>query len=199
MEPHGRTTIHGTRGTHQFQVQQTVNGQPSAWTGIRKFYIKPSPPRIDNPMQGSNVPVDSAVYGAFTPGATVVVQDSTGKPIAGTFIYTTGGWIFSYPWVPGEKHIKAVQTMNGQTSLPSDLRQFRLRPHTLVIQPPPVPAAAKQPLTLTGVSSGAVTLNMWNDGIRRSLVISPAPVRPAHSPRRRTGWRVPPRSRRRSL
>jgi len=65
-------------------------------------------------------------------------------------------------WAPGNTRIKVVPTGNVVDVLPSDWVTVVIRPSQPVIAAPPKPAATRQQLTVTGVYSGAVSLQMFN-------------------------------------
>lgn len=153
-------------GMHRFQMQQTVNGQASGWTAVRTFYIKPPVPAITEPAPKTSHLANVLVKGTRMAGATVVVQDIGSRPIVGTLSYSGNTWSFAYPWLPGAKHVKAVQTVNGQTSAATGVLEFTIKPPKPVIQLPPVPAAAKELLTITGVVSGAHLEMFTEAGVR---------------------------------
>jgi hypothetical protein len=153
-------------GMHQFQVRQTVNGQMSEWTPVLTFYIKPPIPPITEPEAKTSHLADVLVKGTCMAGATVAVWDSNNKPLAGTLSYNGGTWSFAYPWLPGAKHIRAVQTLNGQRSAATGVREFYVKPVRPVIKPPSVPATATELLIITGVMSGAHLEMFTEAGVR---------------------------------
>jgi hypothetical protein len=65
-------------------------------------------------------------------------------------------------WPPGTNKFKVVQTVGGVASDPSALVTLKVKPATPAITPPLNPAQPREPLTITNVSVGTVTLEMFD-------------------------------------
>ncbi|QKV63750.1 hypothetical protein HUW52_12950 [Pseudomonas sp. 43A] len=147
-------------------ARQVAGGHESDWAVGKTFEVKPLVPAITEPAPKTSHLANVLVKGTRMAGATVVVQDTGSRPIVGTLSYSGNTWSFAYPWLPGAKHVKAVQTVNGQTSAATGVLEFTIKPPKPVIQSPPVPAAAKELLTITGVVSGAHLEMFTEAGVR---------------------------------
>ncbi|MBC3272234.1 hypothetical protein HU765_20020, partial [Pseudomonas sp. SWRI81] len=120
---------------HSITAKQNL-GSDSGWADDYEFTVRPATPTITEPPPKTNHLGNVLVKGACMTGATVVVQDSNGNPIAGTLSYSATTWSFAYTWPPGAKHIKAVQTVDGQTSAATDLLEFYITPPLPTITEP---------------------------------------------------------------
>ena len=120
-------------------------------------------PTIIHPLPKTSHLANVRVEGTCVAGAIVSVQDDTGEPVKGDVTYDAATWFFEFPWQPGQQLIDARQSVNGETSDPSDMLEFYIKPHQPAIDPPPNPAAVKERLSITRVSSGAVTLHMFTE------------------------------------
>jgi hypothetical protein len=144
-------------------VVQTLNGvdsDPSEPVAVVVTEQLPLPV-ITRPLPRTSHLADVRVEGTCVAGATVAVQDVLGNSLQGKVTYSETTWSFSYLWLPGAQQIKAQQSMNGQTSEATGILEFFIKPAQPGIEPPSPPITAKQPLKITGVASGAVTLQMF--------------------------------------
>ena len=152
-------------GTNTVKVVQTVNGVASDPSELCTFTAKPPKPSISRPPNLAGPRQGLIITGVITGTVTLRVLTEADANVAGDFSIggTTRGFTPTANWVPGTNTIKVVQTVGGVASDPSELCTFTAKPPKPVITPPPNPAAAKQVLTITGVSSGTVTLKMLNE------------------------------------
>jgi large repetitive protein len=151
-------------GPNTVKVVQTVSGVPSDSSELCTVTVKPSIPTITNPLNNTSHLASLRVSGTCMAGATVAVKNGDDSPFPPVTVIVNGTtWHFDYPWLPGPKEIKVVQTLNGQPSDLSVLCEFSIKPPKPVITPPPNPADAKQVLEITNVYSGTVTLKMLTE------------------------------------
>ena len=148
------------------KVLQTVNNVDSDPSEVRTFSVKPPKPAITQPS-GPVLPNQTlTITGVYSGTVTLKMQDGAGSPVGGSFSGsgTTRTFTPNPTWVPGSgRTVKVVQTVNNVDSDPSDVRTFGVKPPKPTITPPPSPAESRQWLTITGVSSGTVTLEMFNE------------------------------------
>ena len=154
-------------GTTKVKVVQTVAGMVSDPSDLATLVVKTPTPAITappNPAPANQVLTITRVYST----ATLKMLTEAGAEIAGTFSTSGASRTFTpaVNWAVGTQKVKVVQTVNGETSDPSDLVTLTVnpaKPAKPVITAPPNPAAANQVLTITGVDSGTVTLKMLTE------------------------------------
>jgi hypothetical protein len=152
----------GTTKVKALQAVDDVFSEPSDLVTVVVAAKLPEP-EITHPLPQTSHLANVTVQGTCESGATVAVQDASGNPVQGTLTYDAITWFFEFPWQPGQQLIKAHQSLNGETSGFTDVLEFYIKPPKPAIDPPPVPVEPKQPLSITGVASGAVTLKMLKD------------------------------------
>ncbi|NWD78643.1 hypothetical protein HX890_31495 [Pseudomonas gingeri] len=155
-------------GTNKVKVVQTVDGMESEPSDVVTLAVQTPPPAITappNPAPANQVLTITRVYFGTV---TLEMLTEAGIEIPGTFV-TTGNTSLFTPtenWAVGTQKVKVVQTVNGAASDPSDMATLTVnpvKPAKPTITAPPNPAAANQMLTITGVDSGAVTLEMLTE------------------------------------
>ncbi|RAI72239.1 hypothetical protein DOZ80_01445 [Pseudomonas fluorescens] len=144
-------------GSNSVTVVQTVEGVVSNPSAPCTFTLRPAQLIIDEPHEGSRHPVDVKISGSCLAGARVFVYSQAGTSL-GEAVVSHTSWVFTYasPWPVGVKHVKAVQRVNGQDSLPSDVRMFKVIPEPPAITAPTPPLASRTPLVVTQVHSSVV-------------------------------------------
>ncbi|MBF6035743.1 hypothetical protein H8F23_21055 [Pseudomonas sp. P155] len=149
-------------GITQVQVAQIIDDVPSAPSELVTIRIlaKPPKPRLTQPLPNSSHLANLAVEGTCEAGATVAVQYANDIALEGKMSYVQTQWSFEHPWEPGQQRIKAVQTSGGQTSDPTDMLDFYIRPPLAVIEQPDTPVAVRGGLKISNVWSGVVALRM---------------------------------------
>ncbi|KQZ91903.1 hypothetical protein ASD60_23320 [Pseudomonas sp. Root562] len=147
------------------KVVQTFAGAASDPSELCTIAVKPSPPVIISPpipaAARQMLTITRLSSGYLEPA----IFTEAGEPVVGHFFGEQGPTIAFAPsedWALGTR-VKAVQTVAGVSSDPSDVRSIAVKPPKPAISPLPIPAAAKQVLTITNVFSGAVTLAMFNE------------------------------------
>ncbi|MFJ2539993.1 hypothetical protein [Pseudomonas sp. NPDC087614] len=152
-------------GTTKVKVVQAVDDVPSDPSDLVTVVVaaKLPKPEITHPLPKTSHLANVRVEGTCVAGATVFVQFDSGEPVPGTVTYDATLWFFEFPWQPGQQLIKAQQSVNGETSEATDRLEFYIKPPKPAIAAPPAPVALKQPLNITEVASGAVTLKMLTD------------------------------------
>jgi hypothetical protein len=119
-------------------------------------------PIIDQPKEGTTHLANVRITGTGVPGAYVDLLDFNGNFLAkSSLIGASTRWEINYPWSPGPKDIRVIQSSGLAASDRTSVRSFRIKPGKPVITQPPNPAAAKQVLTLTNIHDGAVSLRMF--------------------------------------
>ncbi|TMU66196.1 hypothetical protein FGA82_31475 [Pseudomonas fluorescens] len=149
-------------GSTQVKVVQTVGNvtsDPSELVTIR-VAAKPPKPQITQPLPNTSHLANVMVEGSCEVGAELFVQAANGSPLAGEVTYDQMKWSFKSPWQPGQQRIKAVQSLDGLTSDPTDVLDFYIRPPQPVIEQPHTPVAVRGELRISNISSGIVTLLM---------------------------------------
>ncbi|MGX1084702.1 hypothetical protein [Pseudomonas sp. AP3_22 TE3818] len=148
-------------GRKVVKARQAVNGTTSEPSVQREFFIKSGKPGISLPAQGSLHQEGSlTVTGDCLAGATVEILNHDNSKLADATVNGTA-WSYTRSWDAGRKVVKARQTLRGQTSEPSDARQFFIKPSKPVITQPTQPIAPGQVLTVTGVYPRDATLEMF--------------------------------------
>ncbi len=156
-------------GTNRVRVIQTVNGVSSDTSDTRTFTVKPSKPAITQPTSPAApnqvLGITGVVTGIVSGSVVLQMLDDHGRYLAGTFSGsgTTRTFTPTAHWAPGTHKVKVTQSANAVVSEPSDVRTFTVKPSKPAITQPPSPAAPKEVLTITGVASGTVTLQMLNE------------------------------------
>ncbi|MEV7748818.1 fimbrial protein, partial [Streptomyces griseorubiginosus] len=150
-------------GSTDVWAVQTINGMVSDPSDPVTVSVieKPPAPVIIQPLPHTVLHADVRVQGTCIAGATITLQSAAGTSLQGDLTYDATTWSFEYLWLPGPKHIKAQQSVNGDTSEATAVLEFYIKPATPDIEPPTDPATPKQPLKITGVASGVVTLQMF--------------------------------------
>ncbi|WP_348971661.1 hypothetical protein [Pseudomonas atacamensis] len=150
-------------GSTKVKVVQSVGGVSSEPSDPVTILINAKPPKpvITHPLPHTGHHAEVRVQGTCIAGATITLQSAAGVSLQGNLTYNATTWFFEYLWLPGPKHIKAQQSVNGDTSEATAVLEFYIKPATPDIEPPTDPATPKQPLKITGVASGAVTLQMF--------------------------------------
>ncbi|UST98794.1 hypothetical protein [Pseudomonas siliginis] len=150
-------------GSTDVWAVQTINGMVSDPSDPVTVSVieKPPAPVIIQPLPHTVHHADVRVQGTCIAGATITLQSAAGTSLQGELTYDATTWSFEYLWLPGPKHIKAQQSVNGDTSEATAVLEFYIKPATPDIEPPTDPATPKQPLKITGVASGVVTLQMF--------------------------------------
>ncbi|WP_339545654.1 hypothetical protein [Pseudomonas sp. RA_35y_Pfl2_P32] len=160
-------TTNWPTGTTVVKAVQTVDGVVSAPSGLRRINIKPAKPVITQPPTPSAPKQTLTITGVFSGNVTVEVFTESGAKVAGAIsgTGTTRTFTPTADWPTGTTQVKAVQTVGGVPSDPSDLCSIAVKPAKLVIQPPPTPSPPKQPLTITEVYSraGTVTVELFTE------------------------------------
>ena len=113
---------------------------------------------LDTPL----TPAEKAKTFPLTPGV-YLMKDAAGNVLNGTMTYSGNVWQLEYTWAPGRKNLKALQSLNGQTSDATAVVEFFIKPFQPVIEPPPIPSAPREALKVSGVASGTVTLRMLDE------------------------------------
>lgn len=152
----------GTTKVKAVQAVDDVFSDPSDLVTVVVAAELPKP-EITHPLPQTSHLADVWVEGTCVAGATVAVQDASGKPVQGKVTYDAITWFFEFPWQPGQQRITAQQSVNGETSGFTDVLEFYIKPPKPAIVPPAVPVALKQALNITGVASAAVSLKMLTD------------------------------------
>jgi len=166
----GQMTVSGTTwsflypwepGTKDIKAVQTLNEQTSEATPVLQFFVIPPKPDITAPKEGSRHSAGRVgIEGTCFPGASVQILNRDGSFLANAEVDQTT-WKYAIEWDAGPKHIKVEQTVNGQISDPTGVREFFVKPATPAIKQPPIPALPNLALTLTGIASGSPTLEMF--------------------------------------
>jgi len=159
-------TLNWAWGTNRVKVVQTVGDVESDPSDPVTVTIKPAKPVImpvPNPVAANQI---LSITGVHSGAVTLRMLTDMGSPIPGTFSSSGVSRTFTPTanWAAGTSKVKVVQTVDGVVSDPSDLATLVVKPPKPAITPPPNPAAANQVVTVTGVSSGTVTLKMLAEG-----------------------------------
>ena len=152
-------------GTHKVKVTQSANAVVSDPSDVRTFTARPATPAITQPPSPAAPNQVLSITGVVSGAVSLQIMDDIGWPLPGTFSSsgTTRTFTPFANWVPGTNKVKVTQSVGGVVSDPSDVRTFMAKPSKPAITQPPSPAAPKEVLTITGVSSGTVTLQMLNE------------------------------------
>ncbi|VVM77438.1 hypothetical protein [Pseudomonas fluorescens] len=152
-------------GQHLITAKQvgTVSGKSSAWSDTKVVSVKPPAPQIEFPPDDSSVKQELKITGVWPESATLQIFTETDEPVAGSFNGSTRTFTPAGEWAVGLTNIKAVQTVGGVASDPSRSVFVKVRPSSPIIEPPPVPVAARQTLSIKSVSLGATLLEMFNE------------------------------------
>lgn len=172
FSPNGTTrtftpTENWSPGATKINVVQTVSDVESDPSDPVFISIKPPKPTIAQPPNPAAAKQALIIYPNVSSGTvTLRVLTEGGSAVAGTF--STSGTTHTFTptanWTVGTSKVKAVQTVDGVASDPSDLATLSVKPPKPTITSPPNPAAADQELTITDVYSGTVTLAMQTEG-----------------------------------
>ncbi|WP_214512680.1 hypothetical protein [Pseudomonas brassicacearum] len=141
--------------------------QQSSDGSVKTFTVKPSKPAITappNPAPANQVLSITGVYSGTV--LTLKMLTEAGAEISGTFSASGTSRTFTPTagWTVGTiKKVKVVQTVGSIASDPSDLVTLAIKPPKPAITAPPNPAPANQVLSITGVYSGTVTLQMLTE------------------------------------
>ncbi|MCJ8206619.1 hypothetical protein [Pseudomonas sp. RGM2987] len=148
-------------------ASQTLNGMTSDWADVINFAVLFKPVISDVTVSPDGRPTASGTGGLE--GATVEIRfpgGAGGNKLTAT-VQPDGTWSApaDAPWVPDTYTITAKQTgpVTGQGSDWSDNKTFTVKPPKPAITAPPNPTPATQVLTITGVYSGTVTLQMLTE------------------------------------
>jgi hypothetical protein len=149
-------------GITRVNVVQTVNGVASDPSDLVSIEVKPSRPAITPPVNPGPARQILTITGVVAGNVRLKISTEAGAPVAGTFSGSgsTRNFTPAADWV--RSRVKVVQTLGGVDSDPSDLVSIVVKPPRLVITPPPSPPEIKQALTITGVVTGNVTLNLYD-------------------------------------
>ncbi|MFZ3279933.1 MSCRAMM family protein [Pseudomonas sp.] len=150
-------------GKYTITAKQQVGGYYSDWAMDKDFILNPPKPMITKPLPDTTHLANVMVEGSRVGEATVTVQDAAGNVLNGTMTYSGNVWQFEYTWAPGRKNLKALQSLNGQTSDATAVVEFFIKPFQPVIEPPPIPSAPREALKVSGIASGTVTLRMLDE------------------------------------
>ncbi|WP_223459577.1 hypothetical protein [Pseudomonas sp. GL-RE-19] len=152
-------------GNYSFTAVQEVNGAVSTPSPRVSMVVFPYPPVIDAPEEQSRQSADVQFSGTCHVGVRVYLLDKEGNTLVEGQV-TGNTWMASYHWQePGVTQVRGKQTLisNNASSLPGPLRVFYIKPATPSILPPPEPVTPRQPLTVTDVYPGAVTLTVFDE------------------------------------
>jgi hypothetical protein len=156
----------GTTKVNVVQIVDDVFSHPSDPVTV-SVIEKPPAPVIIQPLPHTSHHADFRMQGTCVAGAKIVVRNLFNNSLQGNLTYSGITWSFEYPWPPGQKHIKVHQFLyGGETSEETDVLEFYIKPGTPAIEPPSHPVALKQHLKITGVASGAVSLQMLTEANR---------------------------------
>lgn len=149
-------------GTTRVYVVQTANGMASDPSNIVSITTKPSRPAITPPLNPVPATQTLSLTGIVAGNDALQMSTDEGAVVDGAFSGTGSTRTFSPspPWDAGTTGVKVVQTVGGVASDPSETVFIGVRPHKPVIEMPPRPAPSRQTLTITGVVTGNVTLQM---------------------------------------
>ncbi|UST77861.1 hypothetical protein [Pseudomonas siliginis] len=155
----------GTTKVNVVQIVDDVLSHPSDPVTVSVIGKLPTPV-ITQPLPHTSHHADLRVQGTCVAGATIAVQDAAGNFLQGNLTYSGTTWYFEYAWLAGPQQIKAQQSIGGETSEATEILEFSIKPATPAIEPPSHPVALKQSLKITGVASGAVSLQMLTEANR---------------------------------
>ncbi|WP_322614682.1 hypothetical protein [Pseudomonas sp. BIC9C] len=152
-------------GDWTITAEQSINGQTSVRSEPRSFKVRPPKLKITDPGPGSTVPSSQRISGnnSMHYETTITMQNGAGASVPGTVTKPqTYLWSFApaTALTPGSHTFKAVQTVSGEASLPSDALTVTVKPPPLIITPPSKPITARTPLTVTQVHASATSLRM---------------------------------------
>ncbi|MFH0022471.1 hypothetical protein ACFZAC_12775 [Pseudomonas fluorescens] len=157
-------TLDWAPGINRVKVVQIIDLMGSDPSDHISFSAKPSRPAITPPPSPASAIQALTVTGVVA--GVVMLQMSTERdaPVIGSFTGSGSTRTFTPTanWAAGTTQVKVVQTVNGVVSDPSDLVTVSVKPSKPVIVPPPDPAASNQVLTITGVATGTVILEMFD-------------------------------------
>ena len=148
-------------------VRQTLNGMTSDWADIISFAVLFKPVISEVTVSADGSPTVSGTGGLE--GATVDIrfQGGAGGTQLTATVQPNGSWsvLSGEPWVPNTYTITAKQIgpVTQQSSDWSDNKTFTVKPAKPAITALPAPVPANQALTVTGVYSGTVTLEMLTE------------------------------------
>ncbi|MEB2652738.1 hypothetical protein SOP89_15310 [Pseudomonas siliginis] len=147
-------------GTTRVKVVQTVEGVASDPSHLVSIAVKPSRPSITPPLNPGPARQILIITGVVAGNVTLQISTEAGAPVAGTFSGSgnTRNFTPTADWIAGR--VKATQSVGGVASDPSDLVSIVVKPPRPSITPPPSPPEIRQALTITGVVTGNVTLQM---------------------------------------
>ncbi|WP_434710280.1 hypothetical protein J3P75_10465 [Pseudomonas sp. R1-1] len=158
-------TLDWAPGINRVKVVQIIDLMGSDPSDHISFSAKPSRPAITPPPSPASAIQALTITGVVA--GVVMLQMSTERdaPVIGSFTGSGSTRTFTPTanWAAGTTQVKVVQTVNGVVSDPSDLVTVSVKPSKPVIVPPPDPAASNQVLTITGVATGTVTLQMFTE------------------------------------
>ncbi|VVN49065.1 hypothetical protein PS639_06199 [Pseudomonas fluorescens] len=148
---------------------------PSGWLSS-PFDIEVQPPKPTitqpvSPVEQSQVISGTELYS----GASLKILDSANQPVLGTFTPNGAAWTFTPnpAWVPGDRTIKAVQTVGGVDSDPSDPRSFKVKPPKPVMDNPVIVWTPRP--TLTGTGHVDATVKLYKQNVS-SVILATATV-----------------------
>ncbi|VVN85863.1 hypothetical protein [Pseudomonas fluorescens] len=109
-------------GERQVTVKQIVSGVPSLPTELLTFKVRPPKPSMTAPTDPVVADYPLTVTGVYNDTAALSMLNEEGTEISGSFspTGTTRTFTPAANWRPGTNTVKVVQTVNGQTSEPSD-------------------------------------------------------------------------------
>jgi len=145
--------------------QQELNGGLSPW-GVPVSFTVLLPLTISSVSVSPDLKPTVTGTGGLN-GATLEIwrTGGAGGVLMSKVLNATGNWSVtaSAAWTPGRYSVTSRLKSGGHYSEWSGDKAFTIQPPRPVISPPPNPAAVKQPLTVTNVASGAVTLKMLTE------------------------------------
>lgn len=152
-------------GNYSLTAVQEVNGAVSAENPQVWMVVRPYPPVIEAPEEQSRQSADVQFSGTCHVGVRVYLLDNEGNTLIEGQV-TGNTWTASYHWQePGHTQIRVKQILisDNISSLASPPRAFYVKPATPSILPPTEPVTPRQPLTITDVYPGAVTLSVFDE------------------------------------
>jgi hypothetical protein len=152
-------------GTNRVKVVQIVGGVVSEPSDVCAFTTKPLTLLITQPPNPAAPKQPLEITGVFSGSVTLKMLTEAGDEVVGSFTGTATTRTFTptADWILGTNRVKVVQIVGSVPSEPSDVCEFTTKPSTLLITQPLNPAPPKQPLTITGITSGDAVLKMLDD------------------------------------
>lgn len=145
-------------------ARQTWKALPSIYTPSINFAVLFAPVIFNITVSADGKPTISGAGGLKDAELEIFLEGGAGGVKLASTVLPNGTWSVSATtaWPLGEHIITARQKgkNTGKYSGWSETRSVEVKPPKPAISQPPNPAAAKQPLTITGVASGTVTLQM---------------------------------------